>query len=506
MGCAGAAAITRALPRRLLHHGHGQCAPGTQGGALGLALQPLGGEQAQGPSFVFGLAQSLLHLGTSQSFWHELHFEVPVLVRHEGVGGTCGELTERRGHRSHEGLILGVCGVLVLRVVCQRAVDGAEGAGLAGVHATTAFLRGRPRGRLRGTTTPWMNSSPPQTPQGSRRSLAPARQASRTGQVRQGTGTPRRSISSSSSVRGSKVFSEGGSAAGSAVAKPWGGWLGSVVGPDVACWAVCTVSSFLVCRSGRLAGLRLCPLEKTEGPRIPVWDSAALRCRPDALSGWITPGFKPAEGPLAAELRLLLLSVSMTIGGARALGGTSAGAVGRRRKGIGLHLCRCHRYRGRLDGSLAAFPHRQNRQQGRGGQIRPAHRDAERAGGDDRVIGHFGGVQDADHWARLLSASRKGGGLLLPSTSRSGGLLEELFSTALRKAMGTSESYANYFSASSTVFSAASSSTGSPACSGTTGSAFSSASSAGSAAAAAPAHSASTSPPNLSSLRAPTPA
>ena len=43
-------------------------------------------------------------------------------------------------------------------------------------------LRGRPRGRLRGTTTPATTSWPPQTPHGSRRSSAPARQASRSGQ------------------------------------------------------------------------------------------------------------------------------------------------------------------------------------------------------------------------------------------------------------------------------------------------------------------------------------
>jgi len=38
-------------------------------------------------------------------------------------------------------------------------------------------LRGRPRGRLRGTIVPRMSSSPPQTPQGSLRSSAPVRQA-----------------------------------------------------------------------------------------------------------------------------------------------------------------------------------------------------------------------------------------------------------------------------------------------------------------------------------------
>ena len=48
--------------------------------------------------------------------------------------------------------------------------------------AATSFLRGRPRGRLRGTTIPWTKSSPPQTPHGSCRSIAPERHARRTGQ------------------------------------------------------------------------------------------------------------------------------------------------------------------------------------------------------------------------------------------------------------------------------------------------------------------------------------
>ena len=39
--------------------------------------------------------------------------------------------------------------------------------------SATGYFRGRPRGRLRATTTPPMNSSPPQTPHGSRRSSAP---------------------------------------------------------------------------------------------------------------------------------------------------------------------------------------------------------------------------------------------------------------------------------------------------------------------------------------------
>ena len=45
-------------------------------------------------------------------------------------------------------------------------------------YAATSVLRGRPRGRLRGTIAPRISSSPPQTPQGSLRSSAPVRQAS----------------------------------------------------------------------------------------------------------------------------------------------------------------------------------------------------------------------------------------------------------------------------------------------------------------------------------------
>jgi hypothetical protein len=43
---------------------------------------------------------------------------------------------------------------------------------------------------------------------------------------------------------------------------------------DGACWVAGTVVVFLVCLV-RPVG-RLFRLEKTEGPRIPVWDSAAL--------------------------------------------------------------------------------------------------------------------------------------------------------------------------------------------------------------------------------------
>jgi len=48
----------------------------------------------------------------------------------------------------------------------------------------TTSLRGRPRGRLCGTIAPLISNSPPQTPQGSLRSSAPARQASLAGHPR----------------------------------------------------------------------------------------------------------------------------------------------------------------------------------------------------------------------------------------------------------------------------------------------------------------------------------
>ena len=50
--------------------------------------------------------------------------------------------------------------------------------------ADSSLFRGRPRGRLRGTTTPCTTSSPPQTPHGSRRARASARHRDRSGQLR----------------------------------------------------------------------------------------------------------------------------------------------------------------------------------------------------------------------------------------------------------------------------------------------------------------------------------
>lgn len=51
--------------------------------------------------------------------------------------------------------------------------------------ASGLVLGGRPRGLLRAMIAPWWKISPPQTPHGSARSSAPARQAVRSGQGRQ---------------------------------------------------------------------------------------------------------------------------------------------------------------------------------------------------------------------------------------------------------------------------------------------------------------------------------
>src|SRR3954469_23347044 len=62
-----------------------------------------------------------------------------------------------------------------------HSVRRGKGCGHAAVTVCTSVLRGRPRGRFRGTTTPWTTSSPPQTPHGSRRSRASERQRARSG-------------------------------------------------------------------------------------------------------------------------------------------------------------------------------------------------------------------------------------------------------------------------------------------------------------------------------------
>ena len=69
--------------------------------------------------------------------------------------------------------------VLVFLVGCSFRLGGLSSV----VQAATSHLRGLPLGRLRATTAPDTSSWPPHTPQGSRRSSAPARHSARTGQV-----------------------------------------------------------------------------------------------------------------------------------------------------------------------------------------------------------------------------------------------------------------------------------------------------------------------------------
>src|SRR6478736_2372780 len=71
--------------------------------------------------------------------------------------------------------------VALLSPGCRTAADGDGGGG----HAAT--FRGRPRGLFRAMTTPWSKISPPQTPHGSLRSSAPARQAALAGHSAQST-------------------------------------------------------------------------------------------------------------------------------------------------------------------------------------------------------------------------------------------------------------------------------------------------------------------------------
>jgi predicted unusual protein kinase regulating ubiquinone biosynthesis (AarF/ABC1/UbiB family) len=164
-------AVTAAAPRltagqRSLQERGGQGPAGPEGGLLGLPPQPLGGQHPMGLPLRLHFSVDVLHSRTCQGFWHEIQGPAPVL-------GICGAV----------GLGGGIHGCLLAGSVdAAHASDGPDGE-VGAAHARTSLLRGRPRGRFRGTTTPCTNSSPPQTPHGSRRSTAPWRQASRTGQV-----------------------------------------------------------------------------------------------------------------------------------------------------------------------------------------------------------------------------------------------------------------------------------------------------------------------------------
>src|SRR5262245_44366465 len=96
-------------------------------------------------------------MSAGQVFMHEIHLVAPCRVS--------------LGHQLGLFLWLGepVCRSRVCRLQAQAAAS---------------HLRGLPLGRLRGTTTPLMSSSPPHTPHGSLRSSAPARHSLRTGQGR----------------------------------------------------------------------------------------------------------------------------------------------------------------------------------------------------------------------------------------------------------------------------------------------------------------------------------
>src|SRR6478609_6058862 len=138
----------------LADDGGGEETAGSQGGLLGPSVRPVGDDETVLTLAADCLLETLCRMGTRQVLMHELHLGAPVRndVLVDGAGRLGG-----------------------LDVQSDHARTRA--------HAATSDLRGRPRGLLRGTTTPWTNHSPPQTPQGSARSSAPARQSRRAGQV-----------------------------------------------------------------------------------------------------------------------------------------------------------------------------------------------------------------------------------------------------------------------------------------------------------------------------------
>ncbi len=120
-------------------------------GLLGPAAESASEEQLVPLTPVMRLSQARGHLCAREFFLHEIH----------------GCTSVRVG----------------LHVCCFLRDEAYAAMGSRG--SSCWFFRGRPRGRFRGITTPWRNSSPPQTPQGSRRSSAPSRHMDRTGQSRQ---------------------------------------------------------------------------------------------------------------------------------------------------------------------------------------------------------------------------------------------------------------------------------------------------------------------------------
>src|ERR1700722_10407532 len=104
--------------------------------------------------------------------------------------------------------------------------------------AATSVLRGRPRGLLRGTIWPRKNSSPPHTPQGSRRSMAPDKHAILAAQPTQSAFAVSTSSGDSakngsgSSVQGSRVLRAAGTTARMTSVRPDSEYTGS--GADTA--------------------------------------------------------------------------------------------------------------------------------------------------------------------------------------------------------------------------------------------------------------------------------
>ena len=123
---------------------------------LGPTGQSLGPAQLVATTQFARLAEARVHMGASQVFLKEIHFNA-----FSGEDRASGQ------------------GFLFL----VGLFDLVGRAGLQVVQAATSHLRGLPLGLLRATTAPDTRSWPPQTPHGSRRSSAPARHSVRTGQV-----------------------------------------------------------------------------------------------------------------------------------------------------------------------------------------------------------------------------------------------------------------------------------------------------------------------------------
>src|SRR4029453_402503 len=92
--------------------------------------------------------------------------------------------------------------------VVSHAAASSLAAGANG--SATGYFRGRPLGLLRATMTPETNSSPPQTPHGSRRFRAPAKHAARTGQSKKSAFASSTSAGASAKNRSGATQTKGG--------------------------------------------------------------------------------------------------------------------------------------------------------------------------------------------------------------------------------------------------------------------------------------------------------